>query len=182
MATRKTSREEILNKAICLFKTRGFNNTSMANIADECGLIKGSIYHHFKNKDEIGLEALRYIGEYFDKNIFSIKDEKSSYQEKLKKIVKKTDNYFLKSDGGCLLGNLATEVANQNEKYKATIVRYFETWEKALVQILEEKHSRSEAKDLAYKYICALQGAIIMLNLTKNEKRFLKVGKELLSK
>ena len=61
MAIKKTSREEILKESISLFKIKGYSNTSMANIAEACGLIKGSIYHHFKSKDEIGLESLKYI-------------------------------------------------------------------------------------------------------------------------
>lgn len=182
MAIKKTSKEEILNKAISLFKTQGFYNTSMANIADECGLIKGSIYHHFKNKDEIGLDALKYISEYFEKNIFSIKDEALSTKEKLKKIVAKTDEYFLNSNGGCLLANLATEVSSQNEEYKAIIVEYFKVWEECLAEILEEKYSKKEAEDLAYEYICALQGSIIMFNLTNDKNRLLEIGKKLLTK
>ncbi|AXH08945.1 hypothetical protein CP960_04670 [Malaciobacter halophilus] len=182
MAIKKTSKEEILNKAIMLFKTQGFSNTSMANIADECGLIKGSIYHHFKNKYEIGLEALKYISEYFDKNIFSIKDETLLTKEKLEKIVKKTDEYFLNSTGGCLLANLATEVSNQNEEYKAVIVKYFKTWEECLTKILQEKYTKKEAQNLAYEYICTLQGSIIMFNLTNDKAKLLIVGKNLLSK
>ena len=72
MAIKKTSREEILKESIKLFKIRGYSNTSMANIAEACGLIKGSIYHHFKSKDEIGLESLKYIHNYFVEHIFSI--------------------------------------------------------------------------------------------------------------
>lgn len=182
MAIKKTSKEEILNKAINLFKTQGFSHTSMANIANECGLIKGSIYHHFKNKDEIGLEALKYISEYFDKNIFSIKDETLSTKEKLEKIVKKTDEYFLNSTGGCLLANLATEVSSQNEEYKAIIVEYFKTWEECIAKVLEEKYFKKESEKLAYEYICTLQGAIIMFNLTNDKIKLLEVGKNLLSK
>ena len=43
MAIKKTSKEEILKESIKLFKIRGYSNTSMANMAEACGLIKGSI-------------------------------------------------------------------------------------------------------------------------------------------
>ncbi len=65
----------------------------MANITDVCRLIKGSIYHHFKNKEGIGLESLKYI-------------YKIAYQDDLNQ---KIDDYFLNSEVGCLLGNLALE-------------------------------------------------------------------------
>ena len=82
MALKKTSKEEILKNSIKLFKIKGYHNTSMSNIADDCGLIKGSLYHHFKSKDDIGLEALKYIHQYFEKNIFSVAYNKNSTQKK----------------------------------------------------------------------------------------------------
>ena len=50
MPIKKTDRESILKQAIRLFKLHGYYNTTMANIGDACGLIKGSIYHYFKSK------------------------------------------------------------------------------------------------------------------------------------
>ena len=122
MAVKKTSKEEILQESIKLFKIRGYHSTSMANIADACGLIKGSIYHHFKSKDEIGLESLTFIYEYFKKYIYSIAyDESLSSKEKLELFVKKVDEYFLKSEGGCLLGNLALEISSENINFRELI-------------------------------------------------------------
>ena len=72
MAIKKTSREEILKNAVKLFKIKGYYNTSMAEIANACGLLKGSIYHHFKNKDEIGVESLKYIHNLFVEEVYSI--------------------------------------------------------------------------------------------------------------
>ncbi len=79
MAIKKTSKEEILTEAIKLFKIRGYYHTSMADIAQACGLIKGSIYHYFKSKDEIGLESLKYIHDYFQEHIYSIACTRASH-------------------------------------------------------------------------------------------------------
>lgn len=54
MAIVKTSKEEILQNAVKLFKVNGYYNTSMADIATSCHILKGSLYHHFKSKDEVG--------------------------------------------------------------------------------------------------------------------------------
>ncbi|MFV0563938.1 TetR/AcrR family transcriptional regulator [Malaciobacter mytili] len=182
MAIKKTSKEEILLEAIKLFKTKGYYNTSMADIGKACGLIKGSIYHHFKNKEEIGLEALKYIDEFFEKNIFIIKDENITTKEKLEKIVTKTDEYFLKSEGGCLFGNLASEVSRQNSEFKTIITLYFKKWQDSIYQILNEKLDKDKANFFSYEYICALQGAIIMMNLTDNTSSYLEIGKKLKEK
>ncbi len=182
MAIKKTTKEEILLEAIKLFKTKGYFNTSMADIGNACGLIKGSIYHHFKNKEEIGLEALKYIDEFFVKNIFIIKDETSTTKQKLEKLVKKTDEYFLNSVGGCLLGNLASEVSRQNNEFKVIINLYFEKWQECVFQILNEKLEEDRANFFSYEYICALQGALIMMNLTDDSSSYLEIGKKLKEK
>ena len=182
MAIKKTSREEILKESIKLFKIRGYSNTSMANIAEACGLIKGSIYHHFKSKDEIGLESLKYIHDYFDKEIFSIAYRSDlSDKEKIELIVKKTDEYFLHSEGGCLLGNLALEASSLNLDFKEEIKAYFTAWENALIKIFENKYPKIQASNLAKKYVALTQGAIMMMNLYDSSDNYLKVGAKIIS-
>ena len=180
MAIKKTSKEEILKESIKLFKIRGYHNTSMANIAESCGLIKGSIYHHFKSKDEIGLESLKYIHKYFENNIYNIafRDDLSD-KEKLKLFVSKIDEYFLESVGGCLLGNLALEVSSLNLEFKDEIKSYFLAWEKALAKILESKYGKDDAVLLAKEYVSLTQGAIMMMNLFDSSKRYLSVGEKI---
>ncbi|MFK2821563.1 TetR/AcrR family transcriptional regulator [Arcobacter sp. YIC-80] len=182
MAIKKTSREEILQKAIILFKKRGYSNTSIANIAEECGLIKGSLYHHFKSKDEIGLESLKYIHEYFDKNVYQIAyDDTLNSKEKIKLFVKKVDDYFLNSEGGCLLGNLALEVSYENKEFKILIKEYFLAWENALFNIFKNKYTNDEARRLSRECVSLTQGAIMLMNLYNSKKDYLSVGEKIIN-
>ncbi|MDP2643863.1 MAG: TetR/AcrR family transcriptional regulator [Desulfobacterales bacterium] len=50
---RKVKAEEIIQVASHLFSTRGYDATSLKDIADEVGLHKTSLFHYFKNKEEI---------------------------------------------------------------------------------------------------------------------------------
>lgn len=182
MAIKKTSKEEILKESIKLFKIRGYSNTSMANMAEACGLIKGSIYHHFKSKEEIGLESLKYIHDYFNKEIFSIAFRSDlSDKEKIKLFISKTDDYFLHSEGGCLLGNLALEASSLNLDFKEEIKLYFTDWENALIKIFENKYSKTEASNLAKEFVSLTQGAIMMMNLYDSSQDYLKVGEKIIS-
>ena len=45
--------EAILSVSAKLFLEKGFDKTSMQDIAKTAGISKGAIYHHFKSKDEI---------------------------------------------------------------------------------------------------------------------------------
>lgn len=51
-------RQEILDTAARLFARDGIASTSMREIAKECGVKAGSLYYHFKSKDEIVAEIL----------------------------------------------------------------------------------------------------------------------------
>ena len=45
--------ENILEVSQRLFFEKGYDNTKIQDIADELGMTKGAIYHHFKSKEEI---------------------------------------------------------------------------------------------------------------------------------
>ena len=46
-------REEILDAAEKLFAAKGFNNTSTGDILDAVGIARGTLYYHFKSKEDI---------------------------------------------------------------------------------------------------------------------------------
>lgn len=54
-----TSRREIiLRQAAGLFATRGVSATTVRQIADEAGVLSGSLYHHFQSKEVIAQEIV----------------------------------------------------------------------------------------------------------------------------
>lgn len=49
----KERRNEILDRATELFVTKGYDNTSVTDIMNAVGIAKGTLYYHFKSKEEI---------------------------------------------------------------------------------------------------------------------------------
>lgn len=45
--------EELIHAAAKLFRERGYDATSMQEIADEMGILKGSVYHYVKTKEDL---------------------------------------------------------------------------------------------------------------------------------
>ena len=54
------SRQEILRTSARLFQQRGYDATSMNDIAAALKLSKGGLYHHFQSKDEILFEIMNH--------------------------------------------------------------------------------------------------------------------------
>ena len=50
-------KNEILDAAAVLFMKKGFDNTSTNDILEAVGIARGTLYHHFKSKEEV-MDAL----------------------------------------------------------------------------------------------------------------------------
>ncbi|MEZ5375135.1 MAG: TetR/AcrR family transcriptional regulator [Acidimicrobiales bacterium] len=51
-------RSELLSIAMRLFAEQGVANTSVRQIAEEAGILSGSLYHHFDSKEQMVAEAV----------------------------------------------------------------------------------------------------------------------------
>jgi len=51
-------RTEILRAAADLFASAGYAGTIVKDVADACGILPGSLYHHFESKEAIAVELL----------------------------------------------------------------------------------------------------------------------------
>ena len=52
-------RDELLDLAAAMFAERGLRATTVRDIADSAGILSGSLYHHFKSKEQMVEEVLR---------------------------------------------------------------------------------------------------------------------------
>lgn len=51
-------RDELLQLAATMFAERGLKSTTVRDIADSAGILSGSLYHHFKSKEQMVAEVL----------------------------------------------------------------------------------------------------------------------------
>lgn len=64
--TKSERRAEILSAAVRVFAEKGFDTATMRDVADAVGTRPGSLYHHFRSKDELLRELLH---EYFEQGL-----------------------------------------------------------------------------------------------------------------
>ncbi len=55
------TKENILKTALELFLKKGYEKTSMNEIAGNVGITKPAVYHHFKNKEELAIKVIDYF-------------------------------------------------------------------------------------------------------------------------
>lgn len=52
-------RDELIEVAARVFAAKGYGNTAIQDIADEVGILKGSLYHYIDSKEDLLFEVIR---------------------------------------------------------------------------------------------------------------------------
>ena len=55
-----SSKEALLTAAIDLFANKGYEATSVSMVAKQAGLSKASVFHHFKNKEQLYVSSIEH--------------------------------------------------------------------------------------------------------------------------
>jgi len=85
---KKSKRELVLEEAAKLFVEKGYNATSMKDIAVRNGVEAASLYNHITSKQDILQDLLLSIANKFDTGIKNIVNSKFRKEERLKEAIK----------------------------------------------------------------------------------------------
>ena len=75
--TAEARKNEILDTAEQLFASKGFDNTSTNDIINAIGIARGTLYHHFRSKEDILDSVIDRISETLMRNARAIAEDKS---------------------------------------------------------------------------------------------------------
>ena len=164
----KTTKETILKTALKMFNEKGADNVSVDMICKECGITKGSFYHHFSSKDDIFLGYWDYVSQPV-KSILEIADSKLSAKEKLREIMNLGISAAVNEMGQANMGSFWNiDIAHGNkvlspfgftdgtafsEEIAGYIVNLIETAQKS-----GEIKSKKDPKELLTVYYAAVMG------------------------
>jgi AcrR family transcriptional regulator len=82
------SRQEILRAAARLFQQRGYDATSMNDVAAALKLSKGGLYHHFQSKDEILYEIMNHAMEITQQRVLDPVRGIADAEERLRALIR----------------------------------------------------------------------------------------------
>jgi TetR/AcrR family transcriptional regulator, cholesterol catabolism regulator len=82
------SRQEILRTAARLFQQRGYDATSMNDVAAALKLSKGGLYHHFQSKDEILFEIMNHAMQITEERVLAPARAIADPVERLKALIR----------------------------------------------------------------------------------------------
>jgi len=82
-AANKSRRDDILDHATRLFAERGYEGTSMGDLADRCGIRKASLFYHFESKETLYAAVLERLVRAVAAVIFQAASAEGSFPERL---------------------------------------------------------------------------------------------------
>ncbi len=179
------AREKILDAAIGLIHARGFRDVSMEDVAEAAGLKKPNLFHYYPSKEHLGLAALER----------AIKVEHERVTEQFSRSagdpIKVIESMFtrpaeaMRRSGcskGCLLGNLAQELSDHDEKFRGRLNEHFDFWAGEIADLLERSrrggYFRKDLKprEAAGAILSAFEGAMTLCKARKQPDALLSAG------
>jgi TetR/AcrR family transcriptional repressor of lmrAB and yxaGH operons len=144
------------------FRTHGYQNASLATIAAETGLGKGSLYHFFPGgKEEMATAVLDEVKGWFQREVYQPLTGSGEPSEQLIAMFAATIEYFESRNLVCLFGSFA--LGEEGERFAAPIRQYFEDWITALQNNLERLGLPTErARPLSVDVVSGIQGALVV--------------------
>lgn len=165
------TREHILDIAQRLVQQRGFNGFSYADIAEEVGIRKASLHHHFPSKADLGVALVDVYSAQFDSELLRIE---KAFPSALARLNAYAGIYraSLEAQRICMCGMLGTETLTLDAAMLPKLKRFFVRNTEWLAQVLAEGKSQGElaldgaAADHARVMLATLQGASLVCRST----------------
>lgn len=174
MPKQKTDPQEIVKIALEIFLEKGYHKTSMADIANETGLLKGSLYHHFNSKQDLMKAIIKSIHEWYKREIFVIQhDDKLTTDDKVTALIHASEEIFFNRRGGNFMTNIALETLNVVPEFTTMIRLFFKDWVNCVENVFAEKMPKKTAAQLARQAISDIEGAVMMMEIF-DDKNYLR--------
>jgi AcrR family transcriptional regulator len=129
-------RGRLLDCAADLFSEKGFERTTVRDIAHAVGIQSGSIFHHFKTKEEILKALMTEAVLCFTEKLKAAVDEASSPEEKVLACIKSELQFTIGDDTVAAMSVLVSEwrCLSANSQQEILVLReaYEQVWMEAL--------------------------------------------------
>ena len=141
-------KSRILEKARTLFWKKGYQSTTMAEIASACGCRPANIYNYFKSKEHILYAA---IDDTTSRTVALVKplgeDETTSPVELLRTLIKRHFG-FLASMKQSVVFITDTGLRELSREHRAAIIALRRTYDEALLRILRRGKESGDFTDI----------------------------------
>lgn len=172
----ENTKQFIVDIATKIFEHKGYSAASMANIKNETNLSKGTIYYHFKNKEELYLNCIQQVSNEFIRN-WDITSKTEQSAEKKLYLWANLNNIMLQKP---IMNTVQEYFVTTNKNNYDVLLELYEPEFQIVSRILEEGISLGEFKGdlhihdvsvLLYQLITSLANAALFGYRSNQEQK-----------
>lgn len=171
-----STKRALLQQGMTLLLERGFNDVGIAAILETTGIPKGSFYHHFKSKEDFGLQAIDlYMEEVHAGLDLCLSDTTDAPLVRVRRFFElSADKYRTEGYLGCLLGGLGQELSGVSEAFRQKVEQCFSEIAGRIAGTLTEAIARgdlppdTDPRGMAELLINCWEGAALRTRLRRD--------------
>lgn len=172
------TRDQILNAAARLMHLQGYQSTSLDDVLRESGVGKGNFYYYFKSKEDLGYAIIdRTTRAFIERNLGpAFADVEADPIAQIHTFLDRVLDAQRQRNcvGGCVMGNLASELSDVHEGFRRRLAEIFDVWRMHLAEAVSRGQARgrlrpdADASRVAQFLVAGLEGAILLSKVTRD--------------
>jgi AcrR family transcriptional regulator len=173
MRPQKISDEQLTVKMLEVLRSRGFDGSSLNDLAEVGGLKKASLYHRYPGgKEKLVHSVLDHYNSQMHHDVLEVlTSKKKKSKKKLATALKNISNVYQNGSSNCLYRALSME--SGLALYGPEISDQLKQWLDAFQSIGKELgFKKKKAKKLAMKVLIKIQGALILSKIFNDDQPF----------
>ena len=167
---RSTAKDRVIEAALDLMLHQGYPATTVDEICNRAGVSKGSFYHSFESKEEMGLAAL---AEFYRAGVEKLM---SGPYTRCEDPIARVYGFLDYTEAiaaehwrrGCLLATFALDIGESDSRIRAEVHHLFEELEEGLAAMFAPfgvqngEPKRPTAREIAMHFLVVLEGSIVL--------------------
>ncbi len=143
------TRQRLIDATVRLMVQQGFSGTSVDQICRDAGMTKGGFFHHFENKEALGLAAVEWWGR-MGTALYAEAWQDTSL-DPLKQLHRMFDimaGFKRRSDEAvvCMVGMMSQEMSATNSAFQAACARELNLWTENVARMLTAAKKQHQPK------------------------------------
>ena len=168
-----STKQRLLDAGQAMLLKHGYHDLGIRAVLAATHLPKGSFYHHFRDKEDFGLQVIdQYMVQVHDALDASLDDHSYPPVARVRRFFESIQESY-RNEGylGCLLGGLGQELSGVSEVFRVRIEECFSAIQQRIATCLEEARRRgdlppeSDATEMASLLVNCWEGAALRSRL-----------------
>lgn len=174
---KKKTIDNILEVGTDLILKNGYNNVGLNKILETANIPKGSFYYYFKNKEDFGIQVIKFYSQNSLTFLNSyLMDDSKKPKERIISFFEDMQNVYIQKEfkEGCLLGNCSLELSDMSEAFSHSVANELNKWQDCFEKCIQEGQDTNNikkeesAKEVSDFILTTWEGSLLRMKSAKN--------------